>query len=149
MPSVTVPTPGIEIGNQPEQHAQHHAKSQRDVAEFCGRLYGIAEMPSHLFLPVRWHQHADAIAEFKRQVGRRHEVGIVPPHVQQMYGKAGRQRKAGQRHAHYVGFADKDANIVQGRTILDDPARFQPPQPRGCFRNGVLALCDDHKPIAG
>ena len=106
-------------------------------------------MPPHLFLAVRWHQHADAIAEFERQVGRRHEVGIVAPHVQQMDGKAGRQRKAGERHADHIGFADKDANIVQGRAILDDSARLQPPQPRGCFRNGVLALGDDHKSIAG
>ena len=95
MPSVTVPTPGIGNRNQPEQHAEHHAEPERNITEFGGGLYRVAEMLSDFLLPVRRHQHADAVAEFQHQIRRWHEIGVVAPDMQQMSGKSGRQRKTG------------------------------------------------------
>jgi hypothetical protein len=83
-----------------------------------------------LFLPVRRHQDTDAIAEFKHQIRRGHEVGVVAPDVQQMDRKTAWQWKTGQRHPDYVGFPDEHADVVKIGSVLDQLARRQPPEPR-------------------
>ena len=79
-----------------------------------------------LLLAVGRHQHADAIAELQHQVGRRHDVHVVAPDVQQMRRKAGRHRQLRERNADHAGLADEDADVVERGAILDDPARLQP-----------------------
>ena len=93
MPSVTVPDARNWNWNEAKQYAKHHAKSERDVAEFRGCLYRVAEIFPDFFSPVGRHQHAHAITELEHQVRRRHEVGVISPDVQKVGLKPGGHRK--------------------------------------------------------
>jgi hypothetical protein len=76
MPSVTTPTPGNRESESARAGRPDHAEPERDVAEFGRRLDRVAEVAPDLLLAVGRRQHADPVAEFQHQVGRRHEVGM-------------------------------------------------------------------------
>src|SRR6478736_3240836 len=105
-------------------------------------------MLANIFFAVGWHQHAHAISEFKHQIRRRYEVGVVTPDVQQMSGKTRGHRKSGEWYAHDVGFADKHANVVKITTILGQAARRELSKLRGGFGNRFLLLGDDQEGIS-
>ena len=103
---------------------------ERDVAELGGGFHRVAEMLADIFLPFRRHQHADPIAEFEHQIGGRHDVGVISPHMQHMGRKAGGIGKLCERHADHVGFADENPDVVEVGAILDHPAGFKLAEPR-------------------
>ncbi len=84
------------------------------------------ELP-YLLLAVGRHQNADAVAKFQREVGRRNDVGVVTPDMQELNRECGRQRQLRERHADDIGLADKDPNVIERRTVLDDAAGLKLP----------------------
>ncbi len=143
------PDAGDRNRNEPKQNTEHHAETERDVAELGRRLYGVAEMLADLLLPIGRHQHADPIAKLERQVRRRHDIRVVAPNVQQMRRKTRRQRQLRKRNPDHVRLADKNADVVEGRTVLDDPSGFQFSEPGRRFGYRVLAIRNDHEAVAG
>ena len=123
MPSVTLPTPGIGIGNQAEQNAEHHADAERHVAEFRGRLHSVAKGAANFLLAIGRHQNANTIAELQHQIGRRHDIGIVAADMKKL--RTDRQRQLRQRDPDHAALADEYADVVERGAILHEASGFE------------------------
>ena len=69
--------------------------------------------------------------------------------MQQVRGKPGGQRQLRERNADHARLADEDPDVVESRTIFDDPARLRPAKRVRRAGERILTLGNDHHAIAG
>ena len=134
--------------NKAKENAKDHPDPKRHVAEFCGRLDGVAEMAADFFLSLGRRQHADPVAEFQHQVGCRHQVRVIAPNVQNVGGIAGGHRKAGEGNSDHVRLSDEDPDVVEVRAIARQPTRLQFAKLCGRLCNSLFALRDNEDRVA-